>query len=172
MGLFHSLRNYKRLRDLSGQGHDGKIYGATPSFDQPEEQKCTLPGFGGKFDGGKHRRTCRIIASPPASPSQSMLLGLHARLTGFRVQLQSLWIIYTAANTDLFLSAGDFVTLPPLGTFFNLQIDTWVKFEETAGDHPIMNERGWEEGFLHYQIYAGEFGFAAPKRCINPVQPA
>eukprot|EP01051_Picozoa_sp_SAG22_P008683 SAG22_NODE_679_length_7944_cov_2.240408_2_plen_769_part_00 len=105
LGLFHTLKAYKSLRDLSGTGHDAKIYGATPAPGQPE-QKCALPGFGGKFDG-----------------------------------------------------SDDFVTLPALGRLNEMQVDVWVKFEETTGDHPIMNERGWEPGFLHYQIYNGEYGF-------------
>ena len=86
LGLFYHSLPYKRLRDLSGTGHDAKIYGARPEAGPGPEDKCELPGFGGRFDG-----------------------------------------------------ESDFVTLPPLGTLQELQIDVWVKFADTSGDHPIMN---------------------------------
>jgi len=62
---------------------------------------------------------------------------------------------------------SDYVAIPrlngqgrtPKRSFETITIDTWVKFMETQGDHPIMNEDHWDPGALHYQIYNSEFGF-------------
>jgi hypothetical protein len=64
---------------------------------------------------------------------------------------------------------SDYVAIPrldghnpsgsPKGSFETITIDTWVKFMDTTGDHPIMNEDHWDAGDLHFQIYNGVFGF-------------
>jgi len=108
--------------DLSGNGRDGHAF--CDSLDQstcnglpterPEHVTCTVPGFGGYFDGEE-----------------------------------------------------DYVSLPKLtrtddpasATYSEIQIDVWAKFHCNTGEHPIMNEDGWNTGDLHYQIYDSEFGF-------------
>ena len=47
----------------------------------------------------------------------------------------------------------------PKGSFPILTLDTWIKWMDVAGNQPIMNEDHWDRGDLHYQIYAGEYGF-------------
>ena len=42
-----------------------------------------------------------------------------------------------------------------LGIHCDLTIDTWVRFESTQGEHPIMNEDNWDFGDLHYQVGVG-----------------
>ena len=76
------------------------------------------------------------------------------------------------ASTRIFDGNNDYVLLPHMspagskgGTFPTLSIDVWIKWLDTQGSHPIMNEDHWDEGALHYQIHAGEYGFdvAAPR---------
>ena len=61
---------------------------------------------------------------------------------------------------------ADYVQLPALarsdgmGAMYpEIQIDVWVKFHCTTGEHPVMNENGWSPGDVHYQIYDSVFGF-------------
>ena len=61
---------------------------------------------------------------------------------------------------------ADYVQLPALarsdgmGAMYpEIQIDVWVKFHCTTGEHPVMNENGWSTGDVHYQIYDSVFGF-------------
>lgn len=51
----------------------------------------------------------------------------------------------------------DWVKPPPLGAFPTLTVDTWVKFKELKGEHPIINEDGWNRGDMHLQIHSGKF---------------
>ena len=115
-----------RVPDLSGNGRDGtaacergpvnaRIQGGDCSADgdAPPNVPCSLPGFGGYFDG-----------------------------------------------------SNDFVQLPALtrsdglGNMYpEIQVDVWVKFHCTTGEHPVMNEDGWTQGDVHYQIYNSIFGF-------------
>ena len=115
-----------RVPDLSGNGRDGtaacergpvnaRIQGGDCSADgdAPPNVPCSLPGFGGYFDG-----------------------------------------------------SSDFVQLPALtrsdglGNMYpEIQVDVWVKFHCTTGEHPVMNEDGWTQGDVHYQIYNSIFGF-------------
>ena len=70
------------------------------------------------------------------------------------------------ASARIFDGNNDYVLLPHMspagskgGTFPTLSIDVWIKWLDTQGSHPIMNEDHWDEGALHYQIHAGEYGF-------------
>ena len=70
------------------------------------------------------------------------------------------------ASARIFDGNNDYVLLPHMspagskgGTFPTLSIDVWIKWLDTEGSHPIMNEDHWDEGALHYQIHAGEYGF-------------
>lgn len=62
---------------------------------------------------------------------------------------------------------ADYVRLPRLtrrgettsAEYVDIQVDVWAKFHCVTGDHPIMNNDGWDTGDLHYQIYDSEFGF-------------
>ena len=114
-----STDHENKIPDLSGNGRDGAAQcdGSDQSHcvgtARPGHVTCTVPGFGGYFDG-----------------------------------------------------EADYVDLPKLtradglgAEYPDLQIDVWVKFHCTTGNHPIMNEQGWTTGDLHYQIYDGEFGF-------------
>ena len=38
-------------------------------------------------------------------------------------------------------------------------LDSWVKFDSTSGNHPIMTDDDWVRGGLHYQIYSSQYGF-------------
>lgn len=70
-----------------------------------------------------------------------------------------------AASARYFDGSNDYVALPKIdgggkkGVFNTLTIDTWIKWLDVKGNHPIMNEDGWTRGDVHYQIYASEFGF-------------
>lgn len=72
------------------------------------------------------------------------------------------------ASARYFDGDSDYALLPRMdggsktpvdGAFNTLTIDTWVKFMDTQGNHPIMNEDHWDTGDLHYQIYNSQFGF-------------
>ena len=59
----------------------------------------------------------------------------------------------------MFDGSDDYVDLPAFGTCTTCTVDVWVNFASTTGNQPIMNDDGWSRGDLHYQIYAGQFGF-------------
>lgn len=40
-----------------------------------------------------------------------------------------------------------------LGSFPEVTMDVWVKFDDTTGEHPIVMEDGWQPGDIHFQIY-------------------
>ena len=71
------------------------------------------------------------------------------------------------ASARIFDGNNDYVLLPemngrgrsPKGSFPILTLDTWIKWMDVTGNQPIMNEDHWDRGDLHYQIYAGEYGF-------------
>ena len=52
---------------------------------------------------------------------------------------------------------SDYVQLPALGTFSALTVDTWLKFEEVKGNHPVLMEDSWDAGAVHLQIYNDNF---------------
>ena len=59
---------------------------------------------------------------------------------------------------------ADFVSVPDLGTFPEIQADVWLKFEQIVecdgcpeGRHPVMVEDGWDAGTIHLQIIDGLF---------------
>ena len=43
------------------------------------------------------------------------------------------------------------------GDFDTFTIDTWLNFFNTAGNHPIYNEDGWDRGDLHCECSNGRF---------------
>lgn len=71
------------------------------------------------------------------------------------------------ASARYFDGSSDYVLLPAMrgdsveakGSFDVLTIDTWIKWFDVTGNHPIMCEDHWSPGALHYQIYNSEFGF-------------
>lgn len=71
------------------------------------------------------------------------------------------------ASARYFDGDSDYVELPALdggsvtvpGAFDTITVETWVKWFDVTGNHPIMNEDHWDRGDLHYQIYNSEFGF-------------
>jgi hypothetical protein len=55
---------------------------------------------------------------------------------------------------------GDFISTPSWGTELPVvTLDAWVKFDDTSGNHPIMNDDDWVRGDLHYQIFSSQYGF-------------
>ena len=72
------------------------------------------------------------------------------------------------ASARYFDGDSDYVALPrldggskrPKRAFDILTIDTWVKFFDTTGNHPIMNEDGWDTGDLHCE--STPYGVSAP----------
>ena len=58
---------------------------------------------------------------------------------------------------------GDFVMIKDVnggnsdGDFDTFTIDTWLNFFNTAGNHPIYNEDGWDRGDLHCECSNGRF---------------
>ena len=71
------------------------------------------------------------------------------------------------ASARYFDGDSDYMLIPrvngggknPKRSFETISLDAWVKFMDTQGNHPIMNEDHWDTGDLHYQIYNSEFGF-------------
>jgi hypothetical protein len=66
----------------------------------------------------------------------------------------------TVVSSRHFDGSSDFVNFDQtIGTYDTVTIDSWIKWHNTQGNHPIMNEDNWDVGDLHYQIYSSQFGF-------------
>eukprot|EP01052_Picozoa_sp_SAG31_P015482 SAG31_NODE_996_length_10492_cov_4.648802_6_plen_728_part_00 len=66
----------------------------------------------------------------------------------------------SAVTSRQFNGDGDYISAPSWGSDLPVvTIETWVLFESTSGNHPIMNDDDWSRGDVHYQIYASVYGF-------------
>jgi hypothetical protein len=68
---------------------------------------------------------------------------------------------------------SDWALLPDIskeeGRLPTITVDVWVKFKDLKGEHPIINEDGWDTGDMHLQIYQGKFDLSINgKRTFPP----